>query len=129
MRIIHVNTCSGAPWHAVLEPAPWRRWVLGQCETLGRNVLPFQSTLRIRASSATVGARHASPVKYAFGVFSVNTLFMSRHEIIARNANYTRHNRAGEATPTKHIITCSGAPWHAVIEPRRMARVSLVSPM
>ena len=53
--------------------------------------------LRIRASSATVGARHASPVKYAVGVFSVNTLFMSCHEIIARNANYTRHNRAGEA--------------------------------
>ena len=53
--------------------------------------------LRIRASSATVGARHASPVKYAVGVFSVNTLFISCHEIIARNANYTRHNRAGEA--------------------------------
>ncbi len=68
--------------------------------------------LRIRASSATVGARHASPVKYAVGVFSVNTLFMSCHgaalqsqcylftschEIIAGNANYTRHNRAGEA--------------------------------
>ena len=44
-----------------------------------------------------VGARRASPVKYAFGVFSVNTLFTSCHEIIARNANYTRHNRAGEA--------------------------------
>ena len=68
--------------------------------------------LRIRASSATVGARHASPVKYANGVFSVNILFTpchgatlqsqcylftSCHEIIARNANYTRHNTAGEA--------------------------------
>ena len=78
-----------------------------------------------------VGARRASPVKYAKGVFSVNTLFTSCHKIIARNANYTRHNRAGEAclAPKKHIITCSGAPWHAVIEPRPMARVSLVSPM
>ena len=26
------------------------------------------------------------------GVFSVNVLFMSRYEIIARNANYTRHD-------------------------------------
>ena len=53
--------------------------------------------LRIRASSATVGARHASPVKYAVGVFSVNPLFTQCHEIIARNANNTRYNRAGEA--------------------------------
>ena len=38
---------------------------------------------------------------------------------------------AGEAclAPTKHINTCSGAPWHAVIEPRRMAAVGIVSPM
>ncbi len=28
----------------------------------------------------------------------------------------------------KHIITCSGAPRHAVIEPRRMAAVGIVSP-
>ena len=29
----------------------------------------------------------------------------------------------------KHIITYSGAPWHAVIKPRRMAAVGIVSPM
>ena len=62
---------------------------------------PFRAKNRgalwIRASSAPVEARHASPVKYAVGVFSVNTLFISCHEIIARNTNYTRHNRAGEA--------------------------------
>ena len=45
--------------------------------------------LRLRANGATVGARHASPVKYAVGVFSVKTLFTSK--IIARNANNTRH--------------------------------------
>ena len=28
----------------------------------------------------------------------------------------------------KHISTCSVAPWHAVIEPRRMAAVGIVSP-
>ena len=38
--------------------------------------------------------------------------------------NWARHAIAH----TKHIITCSGAPWHAVIKPRRMARVGLVSP-
>ena len=74
-----------------------------------------------------VGARHASPIKYAVGVFSVNVLFTSCHKIIAHNANNTRHNRAGEATPTKHISTCSGAPWHAVIEPRPMAAVGVRS--
>ena len=36
--------------------------------------------------------------------------------------NWARHAIAH----TKHISTCSGAPWHAVIEPRRMARVSSV---
>ena len=30
---------------------------------------------------------------------------------------------------TKHINTCSSAPWHAVIEPRRMAVVGVFSPM
>ena len=31
----HISTCSGAPWHAVLNPAEWWRWVsLVQCETL-----------------------------------------------------------------------------------------------
>ena len=32
----HIITCSGAPWHAVLNPAEWWRWVaLAQCKTLG----------------------------------------------------------------------------------------------
>ena len=37
----------------------------------------------------------------------------------------------GEAclAPKKHIITCSGAPWHAVIEPRRRAAVGYCSPI
>ena len=45
--------------------------------------------------------------------------------------NSVRNVDLGEAclARKKHIITCSGAPWHAVIEPRRMARVGLVSPM
>ena len=45
--------------------------------------------------------------------------------------NSVRYAELGEAclAPKKNIITCSGAPWHAVIEPRRMARVSLVSLM
>ena len=36
----------------------------------------------------------------------------------------------GEAclAPKKHIITCSGAPWHAVIDLRPTAAVSIVSP-
>ena len=38
--------------------------------------------------------------------------------------NWARHAIAH----TKHISTCSGAPWHAVIEPRRMAAVGIVSP-
>ena len=42
-----------------------------------------------------VGARHASPVKYAIGVFMI---FTSCHKIIARNANNTRHGMmTGEA--------------------------------
>ena len=36
--------------------------------------------------------------------------------------NWARHAIAH----TKHISTCSGAPWHAVIEPHRTARVSSV---
>ena len=37
---------------------------------------------------------------------------------------------AGEAcTPVQNTLTCSGAPWHAVIEPRRMAVVGIISPM
>ena len=38
------------------------------------------------------GAKRASPVKYAVGVFSVNTLFTSCHKINARNTNNTRHS-------------------------------------
>ena len=51
-----------------------------------------------------VGARHASPVKYAIGVF---LKFTSCHKIIARNANNTRHGMmAGEAclAPTKCAV-------------------------
>ena len=45
--------------------------------------------------------------------------------------NSVRYAELGEArlARKKHINTCSGAPWHAVIEPRRMAAVSIVSPM
>ena len=44
--------------------------------------------------------------------------------------NSVRYAELGEAclAPKKNIITCSGAPWHAVIEPRRMAAVGIVSP-
>ena len=45
--------------------------------------------------------------------------------------NSVRYVDLGEAclARKKHIITCSGAPWHAVIKPRRMAAVGIVSPM
>ena len=39
--------------------------------------------------------------------------------------NWARHANAH----TKHISRSSGAPWHAVIEPRRMAVVRIVSAM
>ena len=44
--------------------------------------------------------------------------------------NSVRYAELGEAclARKKHIITCSGAPWHAVIKPRRMAVVSIASP-
>ena len=42
----HISTCSGAPWHAVLEPAPWRRWVLGQCETLDEYMSAWRIEIR-----------------------------------------------------------------------------------
>ena len=78
---------------------------------------PYRVALRIRASSATVGARHASPVKYAIGVFSVNTLFTLCHEIIARNANNTRCGetwRARRASPLQntlvHVAARHGTP-------------------
>ena len=45
--------------------------------------------------------------------------------------NSVRCAELGEArlARKKHIITCSGVPWRAVIEPRRMAVVGIVSPM
>ena len=45
--------------------------------------------------------------------------------------NSVRYVDLGEAclARKKHIITCSGAPRHAVIEPRQMAVVGIVSPM
>ena len=45
--------------------------------------------------------------------------------------NSVRYAELGEAclARKKHIITCSGAPRHAVIKPRRMAAVGIVSPM
>ena len=45
--------------------------------------------------------------------------------------NSVRNVDLGEArlARKRDIITCSGAPWYAVIEPRRMAAVSIVSPM
>ena len=45
--------------------------------------------LRVRAFGAIVGARHASPVKYAFGVYSVNALFTSYHEKLHTMRIYT----------------------------------------
>ena len=56
--------------------------------------------MRVRAFGAIVGARHASPVKYAFGVYSVNALFTSYHEKIAHNANiHVMIRRARHASP------------------------------
>ena len=45
--------------------------------------------------------------------------------------NSVRCAELGEAclARKKHIITYSGAPRHAVIKPRRMAAVGIVSPM
>ena len=64
-----------------------------------------------------VGARRASPVKYAVGVFSVNILFTSCHKIIAHNANNTRCGetwRARRASPLQntlvHVAARHGTP-------------------
>ena len=61
--------------------------------------------MRVRAFGAIVGARHASPVKYAFGVYSVNALFTSYHEKIAHNANiHVMIRWARRASPVKYVF-------------------------
>ena len=60
--------------------------------------------MRVRAFGAIVGARHASPVKYAYGGLSVNISFASYHEIIALNANiHIMRRRARRASPLQSL--------------------------
>ena len=66
--------------------------------------------MRVRAFGAIVGARHASPVKCAYGVLSVNISFASYHEIIALNAKniHVMRRRARRVSLVPDILGCSG---------------------
>ena len=46
----HIITCSGAPWHAVIEPRRRRWWVsLAQCKTLG----DIMQNIRLQCAAPT----------------------------------------------------------------------------
>ena len=100
--------------------APTRR----QCVVIQKNRRCGQCALRRiikKCAMRILRANQVSPLQNWYPIIYIH------NDMI----NSVRYAELGEAclARKKHIITCSGAPRHAVIEPRRMAAVSIISPM
>ena len=102
----HIITCSGAPWHAVLNPAEWWRWVaLAQCEMLGETQSKTGTT-RKSCPLYLLAACHGAPLQETSYCFTMRYVFVAPLSAVTR----TRYIPEGNSEVLSNVSWFPNAP-------------------